>query len=258
MSKEFELAELLERLFVTPERLERFLYALPLGRRAAPKLPKGSSVRSAALEVVDELRRRGLIDADFFERLIEERPNEAQLVRDLQSRWLVDVDEWTAVPASEKEVSAPAAAPTVLVSYSRRDIDFFEELAAHLAVLQRKGKIELWHEGRIRAGDAWDEAIKRQVEQAEIFILLVSPEFLSSDFVWEQELPEIVKRHEKGEAIVLPVIVRPCAWQDSPIAAIQVLPSNGVPVALSSNPDRVWVTVTRYVEKAVREWRARK
>jgi hypothetical protein len=110
MSKELALVELLEGLFATPERLQRFLHSLSIAGRAAPVLPEGSSPRHIAFEAVDELRRRGLIDADFFERLVEENPSEAQRIRELQSRWLVDVEEWAAIPPSEQQPSAPTHA----------------------------------------------------------------------------------------------------------------------------------------------------
>jgi hypothetical protein len=258
MSKELELVELLEGLFATPERLQRFLHSLSIVGRAAPVVPEGSSPRRVAFEAVDELRRRGLIDADFFERLIEENPSEAQRIRELQSRWLVDVEEWAAIPSSEQQPSAPAGAPRVLVSYARRDIEFFKELSAHLSILQRKGTIELWHEGRIRAGEKWDETIKTQTRQASIFILLVSPEFLSSDFVWGWELTDVLERQKRGEVVVIPVIVRPCLWRESPIGSLQVLPSDGRPVASSLNPDRVWVELTRYIEKSAKQLRDKK
>jgi hypothetical protein len=258
MSKELELVELLEGLFATPERLQRFLHSQSIVGRAAHVFPEGSSSRHVAFEAVDELRRRGLIDADFFERLIEENPSEARRIRKLQSRWLVDVEEWAATPSSEQQPSAPAGAPTVLVSYTRRDIEFFKDLSAHLEILRRKGTIEFWDEGRIRAGDKWEEAIKTQTRQARIFIFLVSPEFLSSDFVWQWDLTDVLERQKRGEVVVIPVIVRPCSWRESPIGSLQVLPSDGRPVASSLDPDRVWVDLTRYIEKSAKQLRGKK
>lgn len=258
MRKEVALMELLLELFPTPERLRRFLYFLPAGTSAVSNLPEGGSVRHLAFEAVDELRRRGLIDLDFFERLIEERPDYAARIKQIRSEWLVDINTWGEPPRSEEEAPAHPDAPTVFVSYSRRDADFFEELATHLEVLQRKGAIRLWHEGRIRAGDEWDRVIQRQTEQAKIIIPLVSADFLSSDFMWEREFLEALKRHKRGEAIVIPIIVRPCVWQESPIASLPVLPAGGEPVAQSPDTDRVWVDVAKRVAEAARRWRAKK
>lgn len=251
MRKEYELALLLETLFGTPERLQRFLYSSPVGSYTTPTTPADRSMKDVAFEAVDELRRRGLIDADFFERLVEENPGEVSRIRELEKQWLIDVEDWIKVPDSMESDRKQPGAPTVLVFYARRDHDFFEELATHLKVLQRKGKIELLQEARIRGGDEWEETIKRQIQQATIFILLVSPAFLSSDFVWESEFPEILERHEEGEAVAIPVIVRPCSWKETPIKSLQVLPSDGRPVSLSPNPDRVWTAVTKTIEMAV-------
>jgi hypothetical protein len=258
MRKEYELAMLLEKLFATPERLQRFLYSLPTGSYTTPRLSDESSIKDVAFEAVDELRRRGMIDADFFERLIEENPGEMTQIREQKKQWLIDVEDWVKVPDSVQPRKGRTGAPSVLVSYARRDNDFFEELATHLKVLQRKGKIEFLQEGRIRAGDEWDETIKRQIQQASIFILLVSPAFLSSDFIWESEFPEMLERHEQGMAVIIPVIVRPCTWKETPIRSLQVLPSGGKPVSLSPNPDRVWTTVAKTIEKAVLQLEAQR
>lgn len=255
MRKEVALMELLLELFPTPERLRRFLHFLPLGTSVLLNLPEEGSMRHIAFEAVDELRRRGLIDVEFFDRLIEERPDYDARIKQIQSEWLIDINTWGESPRPEQEPQTHADTPAVFVSYSRRDSDFFEELATHLKVLQRKGSIRLWHEGRIRAGHEWEQVIQLQIKQANIVILLVSADLLSSDFMWEQEFKEVLKRHQRGETVIIPIIVRPCAWSDSPIASLEVLPPSGKPVSLSPDTDRVWVDVAKHINKAARRWR---
>jgi hypothetical protein len=255
MRKEVALMELLLEFFPTPERLRRFLYFLPAGTFTVSNLPEGGSTRRLALEAVDELRRRGLIDADFFERLKEERPQYAERIGQLQSEWLVDINSWSEPPSPEMEPHRPVGPPTVFVSYSRRDADFFEEFSTHLKVLQRKGVIEHWDEGRIRAGNEWDRVIQDQIEKAKIIIPLVSADFLSSDFTWEHGFSEALDRHKRGLATVIPIIVRPCAWQQTPIAELQVLPLNGETVAQAPNTDRVWIDIAKHVSEVAKKWR---
>lgn len=215
-------------------------------------------MRHLAFEAVDELRRRGQINAELFDRLTEERPDYAARIKQIRNEWLIDIDLWSMPPHFEQKLQTHDDMPVVFVSYSRRDSNFFEELAVHLKVLQRKGTIKLWHEGRVRAGDEWEQVIRLQIKQADIFILLVSADFLSSDFMWEQEFDQVLKRHQQGEAVVIPIIIRPCTWTDSPIGSLQVMPTDGKPVSLSPDTDRVWVDVSIHIAEAVRSWREAK
>lgn len=270
MEKEAALAALLVELFETQDNLGRFVYSIPIqdpgvsrAIRAGSALGASSTERMA-LWFVDELRRRGLVDERFFAHLIEERPESTDRIRAVQQRWLVESDEWTRVPASEPsiqrqgDVRPRTEGPTVLVSYARNDAAFFEELSAHLALLQRKGVIQVWHEGRIRAGEVWANVIASQLQSADIFVLLVSADLLASSFFWDVELKRMLERQEQGKAEVIPVIVRPCLWEDSPLARFQALPTDGKPVALSPDPDRTWVSIARRVEQVAREMRSAK
>lgn len=258
MNKEAALAKLLTELFPTQESLMRFVYSLPTQDSNIPRTLGASSTELMALWFVDELRRRGLIDARFFAHLTEEQPNFQNQIRGVRSLWLLESDEWSRPPDLEPTIASRVDAPTVIVSYSRNDLPFFEELSAHLSLLQHKGLIHIWHEGRIRAGDAWRDAIMSQIQSSDIFVLLVSGDFLASDFVWENELKLILARQKLGKAIILPIIIRPCLWQQSPIAKFQVLPADGRPVSLSPNPDRTWVAIARHIEKVARSIRGAK
>ncbi len=258
MTKEAALVTLLTELFTTQESLKRFVYSLPTQDSSIPRTLGASSTELMALWFVDELRRRGFVDRRFFTHLVEERPEHENQIRSVEHQWLIESDEWSRLPASEPSISGHADAPTVLVSYARNDASFFEELSAHLSLLQRKGLIQLWHEGRIRAGEAWEDAISNQLQNADIFILLVSADLLASDFVWDHELKIILKRQQQEKAKVIPVIIRPCLWQDTPLANFQALPADGRPVSQSPNPDRTWLIIARQVEQVARDIRGAK
>jgi len=90
IGKEWELAGLLVEALATPERLSRFLNSLRIP--AISKEP-ARSVELIALEAIDELRRRGLIDV-LFDRLIKEHPDYGPRIHELQLEWVVDVDQW--------------------------------------------------------------------------------------------------------------------------------------------------------------------
>jgi TIR domain len=101
-------------------------------------------------------------------------------------------------------------------SYSHRDEEFRSALETHLAVLRRSGLIAEWHDRMIHAGGDWRGEIDRYLASADIVLLLVSADFIASDFCWGVEMRKALQRHERGEARVIPIILRPCRWLNTP------------------------------------------
>jgi hypothetical protein len=141
----------------------------------------------------------------------------------------------------------------VFCSYSHKDERYLTKLKAHLAGLTREGLIEEWHDRKILPGQEWEEAIAENLTTAHIIILLVTPDFMGSDFVNEKELTQALARHEQGEACVVPVIVRPSDWEWAPFGKLQALPKDARPITEWSNRDKAWLNVARGIREAVRE-----
>jgi TIR domain len=127
---------------------------------------------------------------------------------------------------------------TIFISYAHEDEDLREKLEKQLAILRRQGLIETWHDRRIGAGAEWAGAIDREIEAADIILLLVSADFLASDYINDIELKRAMERHEAGTATVVPVILRPCLWQRGAFAKLQALPRDGEPVTSSKWPSQ--------------------
>ena len=99
------------------------------------------------------------------------------------------------------------------LSYSNQDEDLRNELEKHLAALRRDGVIDIWQDRRIGPGDEFDREISNQLESADIVLLLVSSDFLHSDYCYDIEMKRALERQTEGSARVIPVILRPCDWQ---------------------------------------------
>ena len=125
----------------------------------------------------------------------------------------------------------------VFCSYSHEDKDFQDNLAKHLAALRRVGVIELWTDNEIRAGDRWSDKISENLEKADIILLLVSANFISSDYCFTVELKRALELHESKQAIAIPIIIKPCDWKITSLAELQALPENGRPVSSWSQQD---------------------
>ena len=109
-----------------------------------------------------------------------------------------------------------AHALKVFISYSHKDEAFKDELVTMLAGLQRRGIVDAWQDRRIEAGDEWNKSIQTAMNECDIALLLVSPDYLASRFIQEQEQPKLLQRREEIKTRVMPIIVRPCMWQSEP------------------------------------------
>ncbi|WP_437747130.1 PQQ-binding-like beta-propeller repeat protein [Sorangium sp. So ce1504] len=161
--------------------------------------------------------------------------------------------------ASEpQEKGLPAKAPIRLFfSYSHRDEGLRDELEAHLALLKREGLLQSWHDRRIGAGDAWAGQIDRNLDEAEVILLLVSADFLASDYCFDMEMKRALARHDAGQARVIPVILRKTDWRSAPFARLQALPKDARPVTLWQDRDEAWTDVTLGIRHAIEAFRRR-
>lgn len=135
--------------------------------------------------------------------------------------------------------------------YSHKDEKFRDALATHLSLLKRQGVIKEWYDRKITAGEEWGNAIDEHLEVADIILLLVSPDFISSDYCWGKEMIKALERHDAGKARVIPIIVRPVNWSGAPFGRLQALPKNAKAVTLWANRDSAWVDVASGIAKAI-------
>lgn len=158
--------------------------------------------------------------------------------------------------AADVAASGSAAPLKVFVSYAHEDEPHRATLLAHLSALEDEGLIEIWHDRKITGGQEWAGAIGAALKEAQIFLLLISADFLDSDYCNDVELAEAIGLHESGRARVVPVILRSCDWQHSRFARFNALPPDGLPVTELEHPDQGFTAVARGVRAIVGELRA--
>lgn len=146
----------------------------------------------------------------------------------------------------------------VFYSYSHKDEELRDELATHLSLLKRRGLILPWHDRDIDAGEEWSGKIDEALERADIILLLVSADFLASDYCYDVEMRRAMERHAKGEARVIPIILRDCSWAEAPFGKLQALPKDSKAVKSWSDRDTAWRDVERGLTKAVNELQTRR
>jgi internalin A len=160
-------------------------------------------------------------------------------------------------PQRERVMADRGEAVRLFYSYSHEDETLRNQLETHLKLLHRQGLIEPWHDRQIEAGDEWKRKIDEHLERAAIILLLVSADFITSDYCYDKEMQQALERHERGEARVIPVVVRDVNWRIAPFAKLQALPKDGKAVTLWENRDSAWRNVSEGIERVVEEMRPR-
>src|SRR6266446_6459746 len=118
----------------------------------------------------------------------------------------------------------------IFFCYTHEDEPLLNKLKTHLKSLQRLGLIRVWYDREISPGAEWEQEINKHLFTAQVVLLLVSPDFIASDYCYGTEMKRAIELHELGRTYVIPIILRPSYWQDTPLSKFQVLPSNGRPV----------------------------
>lgn len=139
----------------------------------------------------------------------------------------------------------------VFMSYSHKDEELRNELGSHLAALRRQGLISEWYDRKILPGDVIGEQISDQLLAADIVLLLVSADFIASNYCYEREMSVALQRHENNEAVVIPIILRDVDWHSTPLGKLNALPTDGKPVMMHGNQDAAFADVARGIRRLV-------
>jgi hypothetical protein len=146
----------------------------------------------------------------------------------------------------------------IFFSYSHRDESLRDELEKHLSPLKRSGVIEPWHDRRIGAGEEFDKSISQYLESADIILLLISADFLASDYCYGREMRRALERHDAGEARVIPVILHACDWQHMPFGKLLAAPKDGRPVSKWPDQNEAFLDIVQKIRQAATEINARR
>jgi hypothetical protein len=152
--------------------------------------------------------------------------------------------------ASEKFPESPDLME-IFFSYAHEDETLRDELAKHLKLLERQKVIKGWHDRRITAGEEWKNAIDEHLESANIILLLISADFMASDYCYDIELKRAMERHELQEVRVIPVILRSVNWREASFGRLAALPTDGNPVTLWKDRDSAFSDIVQGIHRVV-------
>ena len=155
-------------------------------------------------------------------------------------------------PKTESSPEPSRRPKKIFISYAREDRGWVDKLKNHLASLQRKGLVESWDDSSIWPGKEWNASIMKALGEADIYILMVTVDFIASDYINQNELPVALKRAEGEENVqIVPVIVRPCNWFTEFYNSYQALPKDGKPISTWDNEDKAYLDVVEGLMKLI-------
>lgn len=141
-------------------------------------------------------------------------------------------------------------------SYSHKDEGLREALEAHLSLLKRQGVIQEWHDRKISAGADWKGQIDSHLASADIVLLLVSADFIASDYCFDIEMQKALEQNNAGRSRVIPVILRSVDWTSAPFGKLQALPKDAKPITSWANPDEAFTSVAIGLRRVAAELRS--
>src|SRR6266567_3383324 len=149
--------------------------------------------------------------------------------------------------------SSPAARSRVFICYSHTDAKFLERLRVHLAPEVRNKKVDLWDDTKIPPGEKWRPEIEHALQTTKVAVLLVSADFLASDFIALNELPPLLSASAAEGITILPVLLKPCRYDHTPLATFQFVNKPLIPLEKMRNVEReeTWMRVTEAIRAAL-------
>src|SRR5216683_3196985 len=141
----------------------------------------------------------------------------------------------------------------VFCSYAHEDEVWLHKLETHLSLLKRQGLISLWHDRLISPGTDWAQTIDTHLETASVILLLVSANFLASDYCYGIEMKRALERHKTGEARVIPILVRTVDWKNAPFAHLQALPTDAQSLTTWQDEDVALANITAGIRHVIED-----
>jgi len=204
----------------------------------------------AQLELLRELERKNLIRSEVVLKHQDRIVTEMLLMAPSKA---ISEDQERPSSFSSDPVVLPSLRNDIFISYSHKDKKWLEKLSVVFDPLVRQGRMHLWSDAQIQPGDEWRQKIQTALARAKIAVLLVSPDFLASDFIAKYELPPLLKAAEQSGLTILWIAVRACLYTKTDIAKYQAVNDPSKPLARlkSEQVDDELVRICEHIERAI-------
>lgn len=140
----------------------------------------------------------------------------------------------------------------IFIAYARKDSGLLDEFRSHFSSLVHTNEVEIWYDGELIPSTIWEDEIREQMHQADVILMLLSPDSIASEYFYKKELPRAMERHSRKDTHVVPVILRPCVWEPTPLGNLQAVPKNGKPITLWDNRDEAYLDAVKSIQNIVK------
>ena len=146
------------------------------------------------------------------------------------------------------------AVPRLFISYAHEDERFRDELRGALTPYERTKTLQIDDDTCILPGQRWEDELLSKVERADIMVLLLSNDFIRSDYCFQKEMQIARERDQAGDCTIVPIVVRACAYEKLELGELQAILPNGKPVKQNKDRDAAWLEVTKQLDKVIAEF----
>lgn len=148
---------------------------------------------------------------------------------------------------------APRQEIKLFYCYARKDKSLRDELEVHLAWLKRRYQLTTWYDREILPGEEWEQAIDKNLNTAHLILLLISPDFMNSDYAFGKEMERALARHKEGTCRVIPILLRPTYWEEAPFSHLELLPGEARCVTTWPNRDEAFREVVIGISRTIKD-----
>ncbi|MCE7922801.1 MAG: TIR domain-containing protein [Haliscomenobacteraceae bacterium CHB4] len=141
--------------------------------------------------------------------------------------------------------------PRIFISYAHKNEAFKDEFREMVAPMEKSGKWNVWDDRWLLPGDNWNREILRHLEEAHVAVLLLTPAFFASDYIYDEEMRRAVERHRRGEMMLIGVLVSDCMFEETPLRDIQIVPKDALPVERHPNRSQIWKSVANKIKETI-------
>ena len=137
----------------------------------------------------------------------------------------------------------------VFISYAHEDEAFKVKLEKHLSMLKRRGMLDTWNDRELNVGDEWDVEIKAALHEADIVLFLLSADALASDYIHDVEIKKALENYKQNKTTIIPVLLRPCSFRDSPLSHFKSLPEKRESIQEYPNQDDAFMEIYNHLRQ---------
>lgn len=139
----------------------------------------------------------------------------------------------------------------VFLSYSKEDEKYKIRLDKHLKSLERENYIDSFNYGDIKAGEVWQEQLQRNLNKAEVILLLISVHSLANDYILDKQIANAINRTKKGQAIVIPILISSVYYEGTGLEEYKILPANKMPISEWTHQDKAYTEIVQELKKVI-------